>query len=95
MISNLQGFLLSPRFLCFFLLVLKDAAGLARKSAFQYSGVPAVFHQRAPDDAAQGWKNGRQCPHLGYAVDWRTNPERKTSGTLAVNISRDKQDTLP
>ena len=61
----------------------------------KYSGVPAVFHQRAPDDTAQGWKNGRQCPRLGYAVDWRTNPERKNSGTLAVNIFCDKQDALP
>ena len=57
----------------------------------RYSGRPAVFPQRAPDDTADGWEDGLQCPRLGYAVDLRSNPERKTSGTLAVNIFCDKQ----
>ena len=61
------------------------AARLAR-----YGGKPAVFHQRAPDDTADGWEDGRQCPRLGYAVDWRTNAERKTRADVKRNLDKVK-----
>lgn len=68
--------------------------GIASRTA-RYSGAPAVFFQRAPDDTAIGWNDGKQCPRLGYAVDFRANPERKTSGILAVNIFCDHDGIQP
>ena len=52
-----------------------------------YGGSPAIFYQAAPDDSADGWRDGLQYPRLGYIVDFRANPERKTSGVLTLNIT--------
>ena len=64
---------------------LKEHEALASRLAV-YIGAPAVFYQRAPDDTAFGWEDGEQVPRIGFTVDLRSNPERKTNGVLAVNI---------
>ena len=56
------------------------------KKLAKYAGNPAVFFQSAPDDKAQGWKGRLQYPRIDYVVDLQHNPERKTSGSLTLNI---------
>lgn len=57
------------------------------KSALaRYGDEPAVFYQNAPDDTASGWNGKKQYPRIDYVVDYQRNPERKTSGTLTLNI---------
>ena len=50
-----------------------------------YSGAPAAFYQKAPSDSRAGWGSPRY-PRIDYNVDMRYDPERKTAGTLTVNI---------
>ncbi len=50
-----------------------------------YSGAPAVFYQKAPSDSRSGWGEPRY-PRIDFNVDMRHDPERKTAGTLTVNI---------
>jgi len=52
----------------------------------KFNKAPAVFFQNAPDDKATGWESGMQYPRIDYVVDLQHNPERKTSGTLTLNI---------
>lgn len=52
----------------------------------RYEERPAVFYQLAPHDGATGWQSAVQYPRLDYGIDWRANAERKTSGTLLINI---------
>lgn len=61
----------------------------------RYGEVPAVFYQTAPDDTADGWKKGKQYPRIDYVVDYISNPERKTSGILTLNIMSTEDGTLP
>jgi hypothetical protein len=50
-----------------------------------YKGKPAFFMQKAPPDTDTGW--GKPCyPRCDYNVDTRYNPERKSDGTLSVNV---------
>lgn len=60
-----------------------------------YDDIPAVFYQNAPDDTATGWKKRPQYPRLDYVVDFRANPERKTSGVLTLNIWSAEDGTPP
>lgn len=57
------------------------AEGLAR-----YGGSPAVFWQLAASDTDPNWDSGRMYPRLDYGVDWEQNPERKTAGSLIINV---------
>ena len=52
----------------------------------EYTESPAIFYLTAPDDKSDGWSNGEQYPRIGYVVDWQSNPERKTSGVLTLEI---------
>ena len=52
----------------------------------KYGKKPAVFFQTAPDDTATGWGQKKQYPRIDYIVDYVSNPERKTSGVLTLNI---------
>lgn len=51
-----------------------------------YNGEPAVFYQLAPHDTDPNWDNRMMYPRVDYYVDWSYNAERKTSGTLEVNV---------
>lgn len=61
----------------------------------RYGDAPAVFFQTAPDDKATAWKNRKQYPRIDYLVDLQSNPERKTSGTLTLNIWSAEDGTPP
>ncbi|MCD8308892.1 MAG: hypothetical protein LUD19_03475 [Clostridia bacterium] len=52
----------------------------------EYAENPAVFYMNAPDDKADGWASGKQYPRIAYMVDLQSNPERKTSGVLTLDI---------
>lgn len=65
-----------------------------QRSLAVYGGQPAVFYLTAPDDKATGWKQRKQYPRIDYAVDLQHNPERKTSGTLTLNIMS-AEDGMP
>ncbi len=58
---------------------------LARKLA-KYNGLPAIFSPEAPDDGQDGWKDQMQYPQIVYNVDFQANEERKSAGTLSVNL---------
>lgn len=60
-----------------------------------YGQKPAVFFQTAPDDKATGWGKKKQYPRIDYVVDYQRNPERKTSGTLTLNIWATEEGTQP
>jgi hypothetical protein len=52
----------------------------------RFGDVPAVFYQSAPGDQAEGWKRKKQYPRLDFVVDMQANPERQSSGLMALNI---------
>lgn len=52
----------------------------------RFGDVPAVFYQSAPGDQAEGWKSKKQYPRLDFVVDMQANPERQSSGLMALNI---------
>ncbi|MEA4922155.1 MAG: hypothetical protein VB031_02170 [Eubacteriaceae bacterium] len=54
-------------------------------SLAEYSNAKAIFYQAAPPDKDAGW-SGSQYPRLDYNITWQYNPERKTAGTMAVNV---------
>lgn len=51
-----------------------------------FSGKPAVFCPEAPDDNQEGWESKIQYPKILYHLDMQANQERKSVGTLAVNL---------
>ncbi len=51
-----------------------------------YNKKPAFFYQKAPLDTAKGWNGKEQYPRADYNVDMRYDPERKTAGTLTINV---------
>lgn len=50
-----------------------------------YGGEPAFFYSKAPSDSGKGWGRKRY-PRADFTLDTRQDPERKTAGTLTVNI---------
>lgn len=50
-----------------------------------YNGAPAFFYQKSPSDSRKGWGEFRY-PRVDFNIDMRHDPERKTAGTLSVNI---------
>ena len=50
-----------------------------------YNGSPAFFYQKAPSDSRRGWGETRY-PRADFNLDTRHDPERRTAGTLTVNI---------
>lgn len=51
-----------------------------------YQGKPAIFREEAPGDMDPGWADGPQYARLVYGVDMQGDPERKTSGTLSIDV---------
>lgn len=50
-----------------------------------YGGSPAFFYSKAPSDSRPGWGKTRY-PRVDFNLDTRQDAERKTAGTLTVNI---------
>ncbi len=50
-----------------------------------YKGAPAFFYQKSPSDSREGWGEPRY-PRVDFNLDTRHEPERRTEGTLTVNI---------
>ncbi|MDD3229167.1 MAG: hypothetical protein PHE09_08100 [Oscillospiraceae bacterium] len=61
----------------------------------RFGDAPAVFYQSAPGDKADGWKSKKQYPRLDFAVDMQANPERQSSGLMALNIWCDETGAPP
>lgn len=59
-----------------------------------YDGKPAVFYQLAPHDKDEKWDTKLMYPRVDYYIDWSYNAERKTSGSLEVNVWCLGDDTL-
>lgn len=51
-----------------------------------YEDKPAVFYQQIPSDVDRNWKSNCIYPNISYNVDWRYNPERKTDGSMAIDV---------
>lgn len=68
---------------------LKDAL-----ASYGNPPIPVIFYQSAPGDHAEGW-NESQYPRIDYGVDFQANPERQTSGNLALNIWCDEKGPTP
>lgn len=51
-----------------------------------YNGLPAIFSPKAPDEGQDGWKDQMQYPQVVYNIDLEANKERKSAGTLSVNL---------
>lgn len=63
---------------------LVDIAYLKTNLAI-YNSAPAVFYLEAPHDQDQLWGK-KQYPRVDFYTDWTANAERKTAGTLMVNV---------
>lgn len=63
---------------------LKDISYISSKVA-KYSNKPAVFYQQAPHDKDKSW-GASMFPRIVYNIDWQYHPERKTDGTMAIEV---------
>ena len=61
----------------------------------KYKSEPAVFYQLAPDDKQRGWKGATQYPRVVFDIDRQANAERKSAGTLVVEVFCDREGTEP
>ena len=59
----------------------KAAGALCR-----HNDQPAVFYQSCPHDKDTGWRGLAQYPRITYNVDWSADTQRKTAGSLVVEI---------
>lgn len=50
-----------------------------------YDNEPAIFYQQAPNDKDTKWES-LMFPRIIYSIDWQSNPERKTSGYMVLDI---------
>ncbi|MDR1822021.1 MAG: hypothetical protein LBQ91_06245 [Oscillospiraceae bacterium] len=66
------------------LAALQNDTALAEMLA-SYDGCPAVFKQSAPPDNDDGWDGG-SYPRVVFTVDLRPDPERKTAGSVLLDI---------
>lgn len=57
-----------------------------KSNIVKYSGSPAVFYQQIPNDMDKGWKSSSMFPRISYNVNWSYNPERKTDGSMDIDI---------
>ena len=75
--------------------LFKENSTLTKKLA-KYLDKPAVFLQSAPADTQKhGWGETGQYPRIVYTVEMRTDAERKTAGTIRVDLLCDITGTLP
>lgn len=51
----------------------------------KYNGTPAFFYQKSPHDNDRGWK-GPLYPRADYNIDLHYDPERRTAGTMSINV---------
>lgn len=51
-----------------------------------FEDAPAIFNREAPAAADSGWKPGQQYPRIIFGLDMQEDPERKTSGTLIMDV---------
>lgn len=56
------------------------------KNLALYEDKPAIFYQQSPDDMNEKWTTAKMFPRITYNVDWSANPERKSSGSMTVEI---------
>lgn len=56
----------------------------------KYAGKMAIFNQEAPNDQDPNWGEGSQYGRIVYALDLSDDPQRKYSGTLAVDVCCEK-----
>lgn len=61
-----------------------------------YNGRMAIFNQEVPSDTDEGWEEEEsQYGRIVYALDLSDDPERKYSGTLAVDVQCEKDVQEP
>lgn len=60
----------------------------------KYSGNPAVFYQKAPDDKQTEWGE-EQYPRIVYTIDMQADQERKSAGVMQVDLYCDESKTQP
>lgn len=58
-----------------------------------YGDAPAFFYAKAPSDSRPGW-GARKYPRVDFGIDTRQDPERKTAGTMTINIFADTEAPL-
>lgn len=51
-----------------------------------YNDVPAIFNREAPAATDEAWEAGKQYPRIIFGLDMQDDPERKTSGTLIMDV---------
>lgn len=51
----------------------------------QYNGKPAIFQQMVPDENDPAW-SGEQFSRICYDIVSQSSPDRKTAGTLMIDI---------
>lgn len=51
----------------------------------QYNEKPAIFQQIVPDESDSGW-SGEQYSRIAYDIVSQSSPDRKTAGTLMIDI---------
>lgn len=61
----------------------------------RYRGKLAVFNQEAPADTDNGWETTSQYGRIVFAIDLTEDPERKYSGTLAVDVLCESGKQIP
>lgn len=71
-----------------------NAEGIAGKMA-RYANVPAIFLQSAPADEQAGWGNRTQYPRIVNKVELRADNERKSQGSLIVDLYCDLAESTP
>jgi len=70
---------------------LRKDATLASLLA-QYNGKPAIFQQMVPDQNDTAW-SGEQFSRICYDIVSQSSPDRKTAGTLMVDITCSEDST--
>lgn len=51
-----------------------------------YQERPAIFNREAPAAVDENWKPGQQYPRIIFGLNMQEDPERKTSGTLIMDV---------
>lgn len=65
--------------------VLKESETL-QKDLASYEKQPAIFYQMLPHDMAENWKESSSFPRMVYNIEWCYHAERKTDGSMAIDI---------
>lgn len=60
-----------------------------------YGGKMAIFNQEAPPDTDAGWGEGSQYARIVFMEDTMSDPDRRVSGTLIVDVICEKGKQYP